>query len=69
MNDVRHKVLNVSLPEPVYWHVRQCASASRMSMKQFMAAFCQTAQPIDTRQQPQSPSDVKPFDPGDHSDE
>lgn len=45
---VRRKVLNVSVPEPVYWHIRQCANESRMSLKQFMAAFCQTAKPIVT---------------------
>lgn len=40
------KVLNVQIPEPVYWHVRFCASESRMSVKAFMAEFCKTAKPI-----------------------
>lgn len=40
------KVLNVSLPEAIYWHVRKCATESQMSVKAFMAVFCRTAKPI-----------------------
>ena len=40
------KVLNVLIPETVYWHIRFCASESRMSVKQFMAEFCRTATPM-----------------------
>jgi hypothetical protein len=40
------KVLNVEIPESVYWHVRRCATESRMSMKDFMSIFCKTASPI-----------------------
>jgi hypothetical protein len=42
------RVLNVEIPESVYWHVRQCATESRMSMKDFMAIFCNEAKAIDT---------------------
>ncbi len=37
------KVLNVEIPEPVYWHIRSCATESRMSVKAFMTEFCKTA--------------------------
>jgi hypothetical protein len=40
------KVLNVSLPEAIYWQIRRCASESQMSVKAFMAVFCRTAKPI-----------------------
>lgn len=40
------KVLNVEVPEVVYWHIRKCATESRMSMKEFMSVFCTTATPI-----------------------
>jgi hypothetical protein len=42
------KILNVEIPESVYWHVRKCATESRMSMKDFMAIFCKEAKAIDT---------------------
>lgn len=42
------KTINVEVPEWIYWHVRRCATESQMSMKEFMAAFCQTAKPIVT---------------------
>lgn len=45
---VSQKVLNVSIPDVVYWHIRRCAADSRMSVKAYMAAFCQTAKPIVT---------------------
>ena len=41
-----NKVLNVSVPELVYWHIRRCASESRMSIKAFMSEFCKAAKPI-----------------------
>lgn len=41
-----NKVLNVSVPASTYWHIRRCASESRMSVKAFMAKFCRTATPI-----------------------
>jgi hypothetical protein len=37
------RTINVEVPETVYWHVRQCAIASRLSMKDYMAKFCQEA--------------------------
>lgn len=43
---ITSKVLNVSIPASVYWHLRFCASESRMSIKAFMAEFCKTAMPI-----------------------
>jgi hypothetical protein len=46
MNGVATKVLNVEVPETVYWHVRRCATESRMSMKEYMAIFCTTAEPF-----------------------
>jgi hypothetical protein len=43
------RTLNVELPASVYWHVRTCATESRMSMKDFMAIFCQNATAIETQ--------------------
>lgn len=48
------KVLNVVIPEAAYWHLRRCATASRMSMKEFMATFCMTATPIILEASPTS---------------
>ena len=61
------KVLNVSVPASVYWHIRRCASQSRMSVKAFISEFCQTATPINAVDA-QCPSeaeseDAKPVDP------
>lgn len=53
------KVLNVSVPESVYWHIRSCASESRMSIKNFMAHFCRTATPINVPVKP-SHSNTEP---------
>jgi hypothetical protein len=41
----RIRTLNVEVPETVYWHVRKCATESRVSMKEYMARFCQEAHP------------------------
>lgn len=41
------RILNVEIPETEYWHIRKCATESRMSLKQFMAVFCKTARPVD----------------------
>ena len=41
------RILNVEIPESEYWHVRKCATESRMSMKEFMAEFCKMARPIN----------------------
>ena len=41
------RILNVEIPESEYWHVRKCATESRMSMKEFMAEFCKMAKPIN----------------------
>jgi hypothetical protein len=38
-----YRVINVAVPEEVYWHIRQCATKSKMSMKDFMARFCREA--------------------------
>lgn len=40
------RTLNVELPACVYWHLRECATLSRMSLKEFMSEFGLTAQPI-----------------------
>ena len=40
------KTINVEVPEAVYWHIRRCATESKMSMKEFMGLFCGTATPI-----------------------
>ena len=53
------KVLNVSVPKSVYWHIRSCASESRMSIKNFMAHFCRTATPINVTVKP-SQSNTEP---------
>jgi hypothetical protein len=39
------RTLNVEVPEEIYWHVRKCATESRLSMKEFMAIFCREAHP------------------------
>lgn len=61
------KVLNVSVPAKVYWHIRRCAAESRMSVKAFMSEFCQTATPIhavDARCPSATDSeDAKPVEP------
>ncbi len=41
-----YRAINVQVPEEVYWHVRRCATASKMSLKEFMSAFCRQAQPL-----------------------
>ena len=43
------RTLNAVVPEEVYWHVRQCATESRLSMKEFMAEFCKGARPLQPR--------------------
>lgn len=40
------RAINVNVPDEVYWHVRRCATASRMSLKEYMTAFCRQAQPL-----------------------
>lgn len=42
----RSKVLHVDIPESVYWHIRQCAIESRMSVKAFVAELGRTASPL-----------------------
>jgi hypothetical protein len=44
-DEQRLRTINVEVPETVYWHVRQCAIASRLSMKDYMAKFCMEAFP------------------------
>ncbi|KKL92030.1 hypothetical protein LCGC14_1888750, partial [marine sediment metagenome] len=39
------RTLNVVVPAEVYWHVRKCATESRLSMKEYMAKFCREAWP------------------------
>jgi hypothetical protein len=39
------RAINVEVPEEVYWHIRNCATQSRLPMKDFMARFCQDARP------------------------
>ncbi len=41
--EARTRTINVEVPETVYWHVRKCATESRLSMKEYMAMFCQEA--------------------------
>lgn len=52
------RTLNVELPATVYWHLRECATLSRMSLKEFMSEFGRTAEPIDT-QPKHSPSSTQ----------
>ena len=33
------RTLNVEVPEEVYWHIRKCATESRLSLKHYMAKF------------------------------
>ena len=44
-SEPRLRTLNVEVPEEVYWHVRECATESRLSMKEYMAKFCREAWP------------------------
>ncbi len=46
LNQHRIKTLNVTLPESVYWHIRECANTSRMSIKEFMEHFGKLAKPF-----------------------
>ncbi len=39
------RTLNVEIPEETYWHVRKCATESRLSVKDYMAIFCEEALP------------------------
>lgn len=39
------RTLNVEIPEEAYWHIRKCATESRLAMKEFMARFCREARP------------------------
>jgi hypothetical protein len=39
------RTINVEVPDAVYWHVRRCAIDSQLSMKDYMATFCQEAKP------------------------
>lgn len=43
--EARTRTINVEVPETVYWHVRKCATESRLSMKEYMTMFCQEAWP------------------------
>jgi len=45
------RTINVEVPEEVYWHVRRCATQSRLSMKEFMARFCREAQVYPPRKE------------------
>lgn len=42
------RTLNVELPASVYWHIRECATLSRLSLKDFMSDFGTTAKPISS---------------------
>ena len=44
-HDDETRTVNVVVPEETYWHVRRCATASKMSMKDFMNRFCLEARP------------------------
>jgi hypothetical protein len=44
---MKTRALNVEIPETVYWHVRRCATESRLSLKEFMATFCRSAKPVE----------------------
>lgn len=41
----RLRTLSVEIPEEVYWHIRQCVIASRLSMKDYMTRVCREARP------------------------
>ena len=43
------KILHVDIPEAIYWHIRECAIESRMSMKAFVTELGRTASPINIR--------------------
>ena len=45
--DSKTRTLNVEIPEEIYWHVRKCATDSRLSVKDYMAVFCKEAKPIE----------------------
>ncbi len=45
--EARKRTINVEVPETVYWHVRKCATESRLSMKEYMTRFCQEASPYN----------------------
>ncbi len=47
---VRLRTLNVEIPDETYWHVRRCATESRLSLKEFMALFCREAHPYRAEQ-------------------
>lgn len=34
------RTINVEVPESIYWHVRKCATESRLSMKEYMTRLC-----------------------------
>lgn len=50
------RTINVEVPEPVYWHVRRCAIESQLSMKDYMAKFCQEAWPYPPEQSGNHPA-------------
>ena len=49
----RLRTLSVEIPEEVYWHIRQCVIASRLSMKDYMTRVCREARPYS----PDGPSE------------
>jgi len=54
---LQSRTLNVELPASVYWHIRECATLSRMSLKEFMSEFGIRAEPIQTT------DDIKKYSP------
>jgi len=47
---VRLRTLNVEIPDETYWHVRRCATESRLSPKEFVSSFCREAHPYRAEQ-------------------
>lgn len=57
------RVLNVAIPESVYWHLRQCATESRLSMKDYMSKIGKRAKAIDMQSEDGSDVDDSPSGP------
>ena len=63
------RTLNVVVPETVYWHVRKCAIESRLSVKDFMALFCQEARPYPIGRVEEHQGQAHPVSSPEHENE
>lgn len=50
------RTINAEVPESVYWRVRKCATESRLSMKEYLAKFCEEARVYPRDFQPITPA-------------